>query len=33
MLSTLFGLIILTFGAVFRFDPEARRSVGQKHDR
>lgn len=26
MLGTLFGLVILIFGLVLRFDPEARRS-------
>lgn len=26
MLGTLFGLIVLIFGLVLRFDPEARRS-------
>jgi hypothetical protein len=31
MLGTLFGLIVLIFGLVLRFDPEARRSKG--HDR
>jgi hypothetical protein len=30
MLGTLFGLIVLIFGLVLRFDPEARRSEG--HD-
>ncbi len=26
MLGTLFGLIVLTFGLVLRYDPEARRA-------
>jgi hypothetical protein len=30
MLGTLFGLIVLIFGLVLRFDPEARR--GQERD-
>jgi hypothetical protein len=30
MLGTLFGLIVLIFGLVLRFDPEARHSDG--HD-
>ena len=29
MLGTLFGLVILIFAVVFRFDPEARRSPNQ----
>ena len=29
MLGTLFGLIVLIFGLVLRFDPEARRPVGR----
>jgi hypothetical protein len=33
MLGTLFGLIILIFGVVLRYDPEARRAPGQKSDR
>jgi hypothetical protein len=32
MLGTLFGLIILIFAVVFRFDPEARRSPTQGGD-
>ena len=28
MLGTLFGLIVLIFGLVLRFDPQARRSQG-----
>jgi hypothetical protein len=32
MLGTLFGLILLIFGLVLRFDPEARRAPGQKRD-
>jgi hypothetical protein len=31
MLGTLFGLVVLIFGLVLRFDPEARRS--RAHDR
>jgi hypothetical protein len=30
MLGTLFGLIVLIFGLVLRFDPEARRSQGRE---
>ncbi len=30
MLGTLFGLIIIIFGLVMYFDPEARRSVGDE---
>jgi hypothetical protein len=30
MLGTLFGLIILIFGVVLRFDPEARRRPGEE---
>ncbi|WP_156747740.1 hypothetical protein [Mycobacterium sp. E3198] len=33
MLGTLFGLIVLIFGLVLRFDPEARRSPGHEADR
>ena len=33
MLGTLFGLILLIFGLVLRFDPEARRGSSQKRDR
>ena len=33
MLGTLFGLIILIFGLVLRFDPEARRTPSQEDDR
>jgi hypothetical protein len=33
MLGTLFGLIVLIFGLVYRFDPEARRAPGQERDR
>lgn len=29
MLGTLFGLIVLIFGLVLRFDPEARRTQGR----
>jgi hypothetical protein len=29
MLGTLFGLIVLIFGLVLRFDPEARASQGR----
>lgn len=28
MLGTLFGLIVLIFGLVLRFDPQARRTLG-----
>ncbi|MCV7091798.1 hypothetical protein [Mycobacterium interjectum] len=33
MLGTLFGLIVLIFGLVLRFDPEARRSPAHEGDR
>jgi hypothetical protein len=33
MLGTLFGLIVLIFGVVLRFDPEARRAPSQDSDR
>jgi hypothetical protein len=33
MLGTLFGLIVLIFGAVLRFDPEARRVPSEDGDR
>lgn len=33
MLGTLFGLIVVIFGAVFRFDPEARRPPRRSNDR
>lgn len=33
MLGTLFGLIVLIFGLVLRFDPEARRSPGPEAGR
>jgi hypothetical protein len=33
MLGTLFGLIVVIFGAVIYFDPEARGSVGNERDR
>jgi hypothetical protein len=33
MLGTLFGLIVLIFGLVLRFDPEARRSPGRGVER
>ncbi len=33
MLGTLFGLIILIFGLVVYFDPEARRSPGNEQNR
>jgi hypothetical protein len=33
MLGTLFGLIVLVFGVVLRFDPEARRAPSQQRDR
>jgi hypothetical protein len=32
MLGTLFGLVVLIFGLVLRFDPEARRSPSQAGD-
>jgi hypothetical protein len=32
MLGTLFGLIVLIFGLVYRFDPEARRPQSQEHN-
>jgi hypothetical protein len=33
MLAVLFGLIVLIFGAVLRFDPEARRDPADEPDR
>jgi hypothetical protein len=33
MLGTLFGLIVLIFGLVIHYDPEARRAPGQGDDR
>ena len=33
MLGTLFGLIVLIFGLVVYFDPEARGGVGEERDR
>jgi len=33
MLGTLFGLIVLIFGVVIYFDPEARRSDTEERDR
>jgi hypothetical protein len=33
MLGTLFGLIVLTYGLVLRFDPEARREQHREGDR
>jgi hypothetical protein len=33
MLGTLFGLIVLVFGVVLRYDPEARRAPRQERDR
>jgi hypothetical protein len=33
MLGTLFGLIVLVFGLVLRFDPEARRALGEESRR
>jgi hypothetical protein len=33
MLGALFGLIVLIFGVVLRFDPEARRALSQELDR
>jgi hypothetical protein len=32
MLGTLFGLVVLIFGLVLHFDPEARRSPSQAGD-
>ena len=32
MLGTLFGLIVLIFGLVLRFDPEARRAPDREVD-
>ena len=32
MLGTLFGLILLIFGLVLRYDPEARRGPSDEHD-
>jgi hypothetical protein len=32
MLGTLFGLIVLVFGVVLRFDPEARQAPSQERD-
>lgn len=31
MLGTLFGLTVLVFGLVLRYDPEARRAQGKEH--
>jgi hypothetical protein len=33
MLGTLFGLIVLIFGLVLRFDPEAHRPSNRRPDR
>jgi hypothetical protein len=33
MLGTLFGLIVIIFGAVVYFDPEARGHAGEERDR
>ena len=33
MLGTLFGLIVLVFGAVLHYDPEARRAPIRERDR
>jgi hypothetical protein len=33
MLGTLFGLIVLVFGLVLRYDPEARRAPSTERDR
>ena len=33
MLGTLFGLIVVVFGLVLCFDPEARRAPEQERDR
>jgi len=32
MLGTLFGLIVLIFGLVLRFDPEARRAPSRQRE-
>jgi len=32
MLGTLFGLIVLIYGLVFRYDPEARRAPSPERD-
>ena len=32
MLGTLFGLIVLIFALVLRYDPEARRAPGRERD-
>ena len=32
MLGTLFGLIVLVFGLVLRYDPEARRGPSRERD-
>jgi hypothetical protein len=32
MLGTLFGLIVLIFGVVMYFDPEARRAAGKERN-
>ncbi len=33
MLGTLFGLIVIIFGAVMYFDPESRGRAGEERDR
>jgi hypothetical protein len=33
MLGTLFGLMVLIFGVVLRYDPEARRAPSEERDR
>jgi len=33
MLGTLFGLIVLIFGVVLRYDPEARRTPSEELER
>ena len=33
MLGTLFGLIVVIYGAVIYFDPEARGPAGEERDR
>ncbi len=33
MLGTLFGLVVVIYAAVLRFDPEARRSTGSGEPR
>jgi hypothetical protein len=33
MLGTLFGLVVIIFGVVHRYDPEARRAPSPERDR